>query len=78
MSTRELSEKQLIQAALDHMSEALALAFETQSDQGHALCWMIDNAIKYGTVICHAGNVLSATADYTAYEQELLKNKGDK
>lgn len=66
-----MTEKQLIHFALNDLAEALAKGFELKSPEGKAFAFMIDCAIKYGQVIKHDDCPLHATADYTAYEQEV-------
>lgn len=76
---RTLSEKELIKEALDHISEACCFLFETDSPEGHALAFMCDSLLKYGTVIKNGDNPLAAAADYTEYEnkkyQEFIAKK---
>ncbi len=71
----DVSEKDTIKAALDHLAEACCFAFETETDTGHAFAFMIDSAIKYGQCILRDDDVLSASADYTAYENDIYLRK---
>ena len=75
----KLTEEELIKEALNLMGEALCFAYETKTDAGHAFAFLLDNAIKYGQVIMRGDNVLSASADYTAYENSMVTrlSKGD-
>lgn len=65
----KLSDDELIKTALDHMAEALCFLFETQDREGQALAFMLDSAIKYGTVVLAGGDVLDASADFTRWEK---------
>lgn len=69
----EMTEKEIIKEALDHLAEVCCLAFELESDEGHAFAWMVDSAIKYAQVIYRDDNVLRAACDYTAYEEEVCE-----
>jgi len=69
-SGKEMTEKEIIKCALDHLSDTCCFLFETKSPEGHALAFMVDAALKYGQVIYRGDDVLIAAADYTAYEEE--------
>ena len=79
---KKVTEKEKLKYALDHLSESLCLLYETETDVGHALAFMVDSAVKYGQVVYRGDNVLSASADYTRYENETLAShlakKGEK
>ena len=68
----EMDEKKILRESMDLMSDVCCLLFETESDKAHAAAFMADSLIKYLQVIHRDDNVLSASADYTAYEQEYL------
>ena len=70
-----LTEKEIIKDIMDMLSEALCPAYELESDDGYALAWMIDCALKYAQVIYRDDNVLSASADYTRYEENMANMK---
>ncbi len=72
---KKLEEKELIKETLDNLANALCFVYETESNEGHALAFMVDSALKYGQVILRGHNVLSASADYTTYEQEVFEAK---
>jgi hypothetical protein len=69
----KLSEKDILKTALDHLGEACCFLYETESDQCHALAFIVDSALKLGQVIHRDDDILSASADYTAYENECFK-----
>lgn len=69
----KITEKELMQAALDHVAEALCLLYETETDTGHAAAFMCDSLVKYLQVVYRDHNVLSASADYTKYENLCYK-----
>lgn len=76
------NETDKIKWALDHLSEALCFLYETESDVGNALAFMVDSAVKYGQVVMRGHDVLFASSDYSAYEQKVFEefksSKGDK
>jgi hypothetical protein len=67
---REMTDKEIISVALEHLSEACCFLFETESSEGNALAFMVDSALKYGQVVIRDDDPLSAAADYTAYENK--------
>ncbi len=71
----DLSEKETIKIALDHMAEALCFGYQLKTDEGKAFCFMLDSAIKYGAVIFNNGDVLEASADFTDYEGKVHRKK---
>ena len=72
----EMSDKEILKSALDHLAEACCFLYEIEDESFHSLGFMVDSCLKLGTVLLNDGNVLNAAADYSAYEQELFeKNK---
>lgn len=55
------------------LSDACCILFETNDEESHALAFMVDAALKYGTVISRGDNVLTAAADFSSYEEGLMK-----
>jgi hypothetical protein len=70
-----LTEKEIIKDIMEILTEALCPAYELKSDNGHALAWMIDCALQYAKVIYRDFDVLSASADYTRYEENMADIK---
>ena len=68
---KELSEKEIIHEILSQLSNICCFAFELESDQGQSFAWLIDSAIKYGTIIYNGDNVLLAACDFAKYEESL-------
>jgi hypothetical protein len=71
----EMTEKELIKEALNHISDACCFLFETDSSEGHALAFMCDSMLKYGQVIYNDDNPIDATSDFNAYEQRKFDAK---
>ena len=67
-----MTEDEKLKAALDLLSDACCILFETQHEPSHALAFMVDSALKYGQVIYRGDDVLSAAADYSAYEEKRI------
>jgi len=72
----EMTEKEILKEALDLMSDVCCLLYETQSDKAVAAAFMADSLIKYLQVIYRDDDVLSAAADYTAYEENVYLKSG--
>lgn len=70
---KEMTDKDIIKAALGEMSNVVALLYETESDAAVAAGFMADSLIKYLQVIYHGDDVLLASADYNAYEQKVYE-----
>lgn len=73
----EITEKELIKKALCHLSDACSYLFETNSEAGNALAFMVDSSLKFGQVIYRGDDVLLASADYTKYEEGVCPIKHD-
>lgn len=71
----EMTEKEIMKESLDLLGNVLFLLFETETEEGKAAAFMADSLVKYLTAIYHQGNVLSAAADYTEFENNLYKRK---
>jgi len=71
----EMTEQDILQAAIELMGEVLCLLYETESPQGNAAGFMADSLTKYLQVIIRGDDVLSASADYTAYEEEVYRKR---
>lgn len=72
---KEMTEEQLLDEAAQIMGDVCCFLFETESAEGHAAAFMADCLLKYLQVAKRGDNVLSAAADYTAYEQEVYNRK---
>ncbi len=72
----EMPEKDILQEALELMSHVCCLLFETESDKAVAAAFMADSLLKYLQVIYRDDDVLSASADYTAYEENVYIKSG--
>lgn len=70
---KEMTEKEMIKESLDLLSDACCFLFETESDVGQSLAFMVDSALKYGQVIYRDDRILDAACDYQAYEEEVYK-----
>jgi hypothetical protein len=66
-----MSEKDILKEALELMADVCSLLFETESEVGKGAAFMADALLKYINVIHKDGDVLSAAADYQAYEERL-------
>lgn len=77
-NNEKVSEKVLIKESLECLAEACSLLFETDSNEGHALAFMVDNCIKYGQVIYRDHDILDAAYDYAEYENKYYKEMKDK
>lgn len=75
---KEMSEEEILEEACNLVSDACCLLFETKSDEGHASAFMADNLLKYLQVIKRGDDVLSAAADYSAYEQKVYEEFKEK
>ncbi len=71
----EMTEKDILKEALELMSEVLGLLFETKTTAGNSAGFMADSLIKYLQVIYRDDDILLASADYTAYEEEVSARK---
>lgn len=71
----EMTEDQLLEEALNLMSDVCCLLYETENETSHAAAFMADNLIKYLQVVRRGHNILSAAADYNAYEEEVYQAK---
>jgi hypothetical protein len=69
----ELSDNELLTIALGHIGESLCALYETKGKEYQALAFMVDSCVKLGTVLLNEDDILSASADYTAYENSLGK-----
>ncbi len=68
----ELSDREVLHEALNHMADALAFLFETDDPLYKSLAFMLDSVIKLGTVIYNdPDRILDATAVWQSYEDEL-------
>jgi len=72
----EMTEKDILKDSLELMADVCGLLFETNSEECHAAAFMADSLIKYLQVIYRGDNVLSASADYTSYENEIYLKSG--
>ncbi len=48
---KKLSEKKILYAALEHLSEACCLLFELESDAGIAAAFLADSTLRYAQAI---------------------------
>ena len=71
----EMSEDKILEEACDLLSGVCELLYETTEETSHAAAFMADNCLKYLQVIRRGHNVLSAAADYSAYEEEVYQEK---
>ena len=76
-NVRDLTEKEILKTALDHMAEALCFAFELQTPEGEAVAFMLDSVVKYAQVVYHGDSPKDASCDYTQYEQMVYQRKLD-
>lgn len=65
----EMTEKDILSKALGLMADVCILLFETQSAHCVAAAFMADSLLKY-IVIHKDRDVLSAAADYQAFEEK--------
>lgn len=66
----DLTEKEIIKEAMNHLSEACCFLFEVESLEGRSLAFMADAVLKLAQVIYRDDDPLMAAADYTAYEED--------
>ena len=71
----EMTEDQILEEACELMSEVCCLLYETTEEASHAAAFMADSCLKYLQAIKHGYNVLSAAADYSAFEEEVYAAK---
>lgn len=71
----EMSEEKILEEACELLSGACELLYETTEETSHAAAFMADNCLKYLQVIRRGYNVLSAAADYEAFEEEVYQSK---
>lgn len=67
---KKLSEEEILQEALNLISDACCLLFEIESPEITPLAFMTDAVLKLGQVIRNGDDPRSAAADYTAYENK--------
>ena len=70
-----MTDKEIILAALDHISEACCFLFETESKEGHMLAFWADSLLKLVQVVARDDEILEAACDYKNYEMNHYKNK---
>lgn len=70
-----IGEKEILKEALDQLGNILCFLYEVKSPEAVAATFMCDSLIKYMQVIHRGDNVLSATSDYTQYEEEVFQRK---
>lgn len=75
---KKMTEKEILKESLDLMANVLCLLFETKSHKSVAAAFMADSLIKYLQVIYRGDDVLRASADYTAYEEEVFQRGSKK
>jgi hypothetical protein len=66
-----MNERQLLKHALDHIAEAISALYETTTTEYQAFCFVVDSALKLGTVLYHGDSILDASANWESYEKEL-------
>lgn len=71
----KLTDKEILKGALDHMGEALCHLFETEEPIFQSVAFMLDSAIKLGTVIFNDGSILDASSNWEEYESELYEKR---
>ncbi len=71
----EMTEDQILEEACELLSGVCELLYETSEETSHAAAFMADACLKYLQAIKHGYNVLSAAADYSAFEEEVYQAK---
>jgi hypothetical protein len=71
----EMTEDQILEEACELLSGVCELLYETTEETSHAAAYMADACLKYLQVIRLGCNVLSAAADYQAFEEDVYQAK---
>lgn len=71
----EMTEEQLLEEACELLSGVCELLYETTEETSHAAAFMADACLKYLQAVRRGYNVLSAAADYQAFEEEVYEAK---
>lgn len=71
----EMTEEQILEEACELLSGACELLYETIEETSHAAAFMADSCLKYLQAVRRGYNVLSAAADYSAFEEEVYAAK---
>ena len=71
----KLSDKDILKASLDNLSDACCLLYELEDETYHSLAFMVDSCLKLGQVLHRDDNILSASTDYDAYEEMVCERK---
>ena len=71
----EMTEDQILEEACELLCGVCELLYETTEETSHAAAYMADACLKYLQVVRRGYNVLSAAADYSAFEEEVYQAK---
>ncbi len=72
----DLSEREIFKFAMEHLSEALALLYESETDPGIAAAMMVDKTIQYMFTIQNGDDPRNTCSNFSKYEHEVyLRNK---
>lgn len=66
----EIEDEELIKESMDLLASACEMLFETTSNEGKSLAFMVDCALKYAQVIHRGHDILMAATDYDQYEYD--------
>lgn len=70
----ELSEKEILKTAMDHIAEACCFLFECDSPEIQVIGALADTLLKLGNVIMHDESPLTASVGYDEFaEQKYLE-----
>lgn len=68
-----MTQKELLKNCLDILAEANASVFELKSREGKALAFLLDSALKYGTILYHDKDFIDGTVRFDKVEEEIYK-----
>lgn len=71
----KLSDQEILESSLDHLAKALYFVYKLEDEYYHSFAFMVDSCMKLGAVLKNRDDILYASADYTAYEQEVYERK---